>query len=71
MGTYPQVEDQEIVVLLLDQTCVRCDCDRLVMGHSHESSEILGIYSHPEELLPSLHNFLLHVAVASSVGIEL
>ena len=71
MGTYPQVEDQEIVVLLLGQTFVRCDCDGLVVGNSHDSSEILAIYGHPEELLPGLHNFLLCVAMASSVAMEL
>ena len=70
MGTYPQVEDWVIVVLLLGQTFVRCDCDGLVEGNSHDSSEILGIYSHPEELLPGLHNFLLRVAMTSSAGTE-
>lgn len=71
MGTYPQAEDQEIVVLLLGQTFVRRDCDGLAVGSSHHSNEILDIYSHLEELLPGLHTFLLHVAMASSVGIEL
>lgn len=36
-------EDQEIAVLLLDQAFVRYDCDRLVVGNSQDSSEIMGI----------------------------
>lgn len=59
------------MVLLLGQTSGRCDCDELLVGNSHHSNEILGIYGHPEELLPGLHIFLLRVAMASSVGTEL